>query len=214
MKWLHKNRSIRKDKLFLHIKSGVECIEILAVKSVSCKSEAFTEALMDKLREKGVQIGFVTLHVGLGTFRPVKADRIDEHVMHSEFFSVSEKAAETINRRRAAGGRTICVGTTSCRTLESASDENGTVRAMSADTGIFIYPGYKFKILDYLKYLCKKLREGIESHCRHREQGRQDAPHHSTYSIWFNSICRLGLIRHRSGIISFNDRDRSLNVCQ
>ncbi len=110
----------------------------------------FTPELLRKIREKGVEIVPVMLHVGLGTFRPVKEDRVDAHIMHSEFFSVSEKAAETINRRRAAGGRTICVGTTSCRTLESASDADGTVRAMSADTGIFIYPGYKFKATDAL----------------------------------------------------------------
>lgn len=110
----------------------------------------FTPELLAKIREKGVEIVPVMLHVGLGTFRPVKEDRVDAHVMHSEFFSVSESAAETINRRRAAGGRTICVGTTSCRTLESASDADGTVRAMSADTGIFIYPGYKFKATDAL----------------------------------------------------------------
>jgi len=110
----------------------------------------FTTELMDKLRAKGVAIAPVMLHVGLGTFRPVKADRLDEHVMHTEFFSVSRESAELINSRRAAGGRVICVGTTSCRTLESASDENGTVHAMSADTGIFIYPGYKFKAVDAL----------------------------------------------------------------
>ena len=110
----------------------------------------FTPELLRKIREKGIEIVPVMLHVGLGTFRPVKEDRVDAHVMHSEFFSISEKAAETINRRRAAGGRTICVGTTSCRTLESASDADGTVRAMSADTGIFIYPGYKFKATDAL----------------------------------------------------------------
>ena len=110
----------------------------------------FTEELLGKLREKGVAIAPVMLHVGLGTFRPVKADRLDEHVMHTEFFSVSKENAELINSRRAAGGRVICVGTTSCRTLESASDENGIVHAMSADTGIFIYPGYKFKAVDAL----------------------------------------------------------------
>lgn len=110
----------------------------------------FTPELLGKIREKGVEIVPVMLHVGLGTFRPVKEDRVDAHVMHSEFFSVSESAAETINRRRAAGGRTICVGTTSCRTLESASDADGVVHAMSADTGIFIYPGYKFKATDAL----------------------------------------------------------------
>ena len=110
----------------------------------------FTEELLERLREKGVAIAPVVLHVGLGTFRPVKADRLDEHIMHTEFFSVSKESADLINSRRASGGRVICVGTTSCRTLESASDENGVVRAMSADTGIFIYPGYKFKAVDAL----------------------------------------------------------------
>ena len=110
----------------------------------------FTEEILQKLRDKGVAIAPVMLHVGLGTFRPVKADRLDEHVMHTEFFSVSRESAELINSRRAAGGRVICVGTTSCRTLESASDENGIVHAMRADTGIFIYPGYKFKAVDAL----------------------------------------------------------------
>lgn len=110
----------------------------------------FTKELLKALTDKGVAIAPVMLHVGLGTFRPVKADRLDEHVMHTEFFSVSKESAEIINSRRAAGGRVICVGTTSCRTLESASDENGIVHPMSADTGIFIYPGYKFKAVDAL----------------------------------------------------------------
>ena len=110
----------------------------------------FTEELLERISAKGVKIVKVMLHVGLGTFRPVKADRIDEHVMHSEFFSVSEESAETINAARSAGGRVICVGTTSCRTLESASDEDGRVNAMSGNTGIFIYPGYKFKAVDAL----------------------------------------------------------------
>ena len=110
----------------------------------------FTEELMDKVRAKGVEIVRVMLHVGLGTFRPVKADRIDEHVMHTEFFSVSEESARIINERRAKGGRIICVGTTSCRTLESASTDDGQVLPMSGDTGIFIYPGYKFKAVDAL----------------------------------------------------------------
>jgi S-adenosylmethionine:tRNA ribosyltransferase-isomerase len=90
------------------------------------------------------------LHVGLGTFRPVKADRITDHVMHSEFFTVTEESAEKINRARANGGRIIAVGTTSCRTLESASDENRIVHAMCDDTGMFIYPGYRFKAVDAL----------------------------------------------------------------
>lgn len=110
----------------------------------------FTEELLERISAKGVKIAKVMLHVGLGTFRPVKADRIDDHVMHSEFFSVSEESADMINAARAAGGRVICVGTTSCRTLESASDDDGRVNAMSGNTGIFIYPGYKFKAVDAL----------------------------------------------------------------
>ncbi len=110
----------------------------------------FTPELLKALRDKGVAIAPVMLHVGLGTFRPVKEDAITDHVMHKEFFSVPEESARVINERRAAGGRVICVGTTSCRTLESASDDSGIVHAMSADTGIFIYPGYKFKATDAL----------------------------------------------------------------
>jgi len=110
----------------------------------------FTRELLEKLRGKGVAIAPVMLHVGLGTFRPVKETEITDHVMHTEFFSVPAASAELINSRRAAGGRVICVGTTSCRTLESASDADGTVRAMSGDTGIFIYPGYRFKATDAL----------------------------------------------------------------
>ena len=110
----------------------------------------FTPELLEKIRAKGVAIVPVMLHVGLGTFRPVKADKITEHVMHSEFFSVPEESARIINQRRAAGGRLICVGTTSCRTIESAALEDGTVPAMEGDTGIFIYPGYRFKAVDAL----------------------------------------------------------------
>ena len=110
----------------------------------------FTEELLEKIRSMGIEIAPVMLHVGLGTFRPVKADRITDHVMHSEFFTVTEESAEKINRARKNGGRIIAVGTTSCRTLESASDENGIVHAMCDDTGIFIYPGYRFKAVDAL----------------------------------------------------------------
>ena len=110
----------------------------------------FTPELLDRIREKGVAIAPVMLHVGLGTFRPVKEDAIGDHLMHSEFFSVTEESAKTINERRAAGGRIVAVGTTSCRTLESASDDNGIVHPMQADTGIFIYPGYRFKAVDAL----------------------------------------------------------------
>lgn len=110
----------------------------------------FTEELLDKIRAMGIEIVPVMLHVGLGTFRPVKADAITDHVMHSEFFTVTEESAEKINRARANGGRIIAVGTTSCRTLESASTEDGIVHAMCDDTGIFIYPGYRFKAVDAL----------------------------------------------------------------
>ena len=110
----------------------------------------FTEELLGKLKEKGVAVVPVMLHVGLGTFRPVKEENITDHIMHSEFFSVSEESAKIINERRAKGGRVICVGTTSTRTLESVALDDGTVPAMSGDTGIFIYPGYKFKAVDSL----------------------------------------------------------------
>ena len=110
----------------------------------------FTPELLTRIREKGVAIAPVMLHVGLGTFRPVKEENITDHVMHTEFFSVPEESARIINERRAAGGRLICVGTTSCRTIESVAHEDGTIPAMSGDTGIFIYPGYKFKAVDAL----------------------------------------------------------------
>ncbi len=107
----------------------------------------FTPELLDVIRAKGVDVVPVELRVGLGTFRPVKEDRIADHVMHTEWFSVPEDSARRINARK---GRLVCVGTTSCRTVESASDENGTVKACSGDTGIFIYPGYRFKAVDAL----------------------------------------------------------------
>ena len=110
----------------------------------------FTPELLARIREKGVAIAPVMLHVGLGTFRPVKEENITDHIMHTEFFSVPEESARIINERRAAGGRLICVGTTSCRTIESVAREDGTIPAMSGDTGIFIYPGYKFKAVDAL----------------------------------------------------------------
>ncbi len=110
----------------------------------------FTEELFEKIRAKGVKIAPVMLHVGLGTFRPVKEDKITDHIMHSEYISVSQESADIINECRKNGGRIVAVGTTSCRTLESVSDENGIVHAISGDTGIFIYPGYKFKATDAL----------------------------------------------------------------
>ena len=110
----------------------------------------FTKELLQTLRDKGVEQAFVTLHVGLGTFRPVKEDNIEDHPMHSEFCMIPEETAEKINRTRAAGGRIISVGTTSCRTLESFAREDGTVPASSGWTDIFIYPGYRFKAVDGL----------------------------------------------------------------
>ncbi len=110
----------------------------------------FTEELFERLEEKGVFIANVTLHVGLGTFRPVKADDVTEHHMHSEFYQVAPQEAEKINKAKKAGGRIICVGTTSCRTIESASDEAGILHAGEGDTDIFIYPGYSFKMMDVL----------------------------------------------------------------
>lgn len=110
----------------------------------------FTRELLDRIREKGVGYAEVLLHVGLGTFRPVKAERIEDHLMHAEYIHVTPETAEEINRRRAAGGRVVCVGTTSCRVLESVSDENGIVHPMSGNTQIFIYPGYRFKAVDAL----------------------------------------------------------------
>lgn len=110
----------------------------------------FTDELLKTIEDKGVKIARITLHVGLGTFRPVKTDNILEHHMHSEYFEISEEAAETINSARKAGGRIICVGTTSVRTLESSSHEDGTVLAGSGNTEIFIYPGYSFKACDCL----------------------------------------------------------------
>ena len=110
----------------------------------------FTKELLKEIEAKGVRTAYVTLHVGLGTFRPVKEENVLEHHMHSEYFQISEEAAGVINSTKAQGGRIICVGTTSCRTVESASDDSGCVRPGSGDTDIFIYPGYRFKVLDGL----------------------------------------------------------------
>ena len=110
----------------------------------------FTEELLEKIKAKGVEIAKVTLHVGLGTFRPVKVENVEEHQMHSEHFIVKQEEADKINRARENGHRIIAVGTTSCRVLESVSDENGKMKAIETDTSIFIYPGYKFKCVDCL----------------------------------------------------------------
>ena len=110
----------------------------------------FTEELLQEIREMDVEIAFVTLHVGLGTFRPVKVEELSEHHMHSEYYEVTQETAETINRTKEKGGRVICVGTTSCRTIGSAAGEDGRVQAGCGNTEIFIYPGYRFKVLDCL----------------------------------------------------------------
>lgn len=110
----------------------------------------FTPQLLEQIKEMGIDIAEVTLHVGLGTFRPVKVENVLDHHMHSEFYMVSQEAADKINRAKENGHRVICVGTTSCRTIESAADENGRLKESSGWTEIFIYPGYKFKVLDCL----------------------------------------------------------------
>lgn len=110
----------------------------------------FTPELLEQVREMGVKVCFVTLHVGLGTFRPVKAEDIADHEMHSEFCQISRETADIINETKRGGGRVICVGTTSCRTVESFAAEDGTMSERSGWTNIFIYPGYKFKVLDAL----------------------------------------------------------------
>ncbi len=108
----------------------------------------FTNAFLDELRAKGVDIAFLTLHVGLGTFRPVKVEEITEHKMHTEYYEVSQEAADKINACKKRGGRVVCCGTTSVRTVESVADEKGNMRAQSGNTDIFIYPGYTFKVTD------------------------------------------------------------------
>lgn len=110
----------------------------------------FTKELLEQVEAMGVDLAYVTLHVGLGTFRPVKVDNVLEHHMHSEYYHVTQEAADKINRAKESGHRVICVGTTSCRTIESAADENGLLKACCDNTDIFIYPGYRFKVLDGL----------------------------------------------------------------
>ena len=110
----------------------------------------FTEELLEKIKEKGVEIAKVTLHVGIGTFRPVKVENVEEHKMHSEHFYVKQIEADKINKAKETGHRVVAVGTTSCRVLESVSDENGKMKEIETDTSIFIYPGYKFKCVDAL----------------------------------------------------------------
>ena len=110
----------------------------------------FTPALLDELDRNGIRLVYLTLHVGLGTFRPVKVEDVEKHVMHSEFYSLDASAAQAINQTRAAGGRVIAVGTTSCRVLETVGDENGQVEPAEGWTDIFIYPGYRFKVVDAL----------------------------------------------------------------
>ena len=110
----------------------------------------FTEELLEQIKEKGVEIANVTLHVGIGTFRPVKVENIEEHHMHTEHYYIKKEDVDKINKTKENGGRIIAVGTTSCRVLESIADENGKVKATESDTGIYIYPGYKFKCIDGL----------------------------------------------------------------
>ena len=110
----------------------------------------FTRELLRKIEKKGIKIAYITLHVGLGTFRPVKAEKIEDHKMHSEFYIIDESAADVINSTKRQFNKIIAVGTTSCRTLESTADENGRVKPGSGWTDIFIYPGYRFKITDNL----------------------------------------------------------------
>lgn len=110
----------------------------------------FTPELLKQIEKKGIRLAYVTLHVGLGTFRPVKEENLKDHHMHSEFYQVTKEAADIINQTKEAGGRVICVGTTSCRTIESAAKADGKVEAGSDNTEIFIYPGYQFKVLDGL----------------------------------------------------------------
>ncbi len=110
----------------------------------------FTDEMLNRLKTRGINIAFVTLHVGLGTFRPVKVDEITDHKMHSEHYSISKETADIINKTKENGGRVICVGTTSCRTLESAATKFGEIKECSDDTDIFIYPGYEFKCMDGL----------------------------------------------------------------
>ena len=110
----------------------------------------FTNELLEKIRQKGIRIASITLHVGLGTFRPVKVEDVNNHHMHTEWYEVNKEAADIINETKKNGGRVICVGTTSCRTIESVADENGFMSAKTGETDIFIYPSYKFKVMDGL----------------------------------------------------------------
>ncbi|MEG2583239.1 MAG: tRNA preQ1(34) S-adenosylmethionine ribosyltransferase-isomerase QueA [Oscillospiraceae bacterium] len=116
----------------------------------------FTNELIERIREMGVNIAYLTLHVGLGTFRPVSVENVEEHIMHTEYYEMSQETADIINRSKADGGRIIAVGTTSVRTLETVADDNGIVKADFGNTNIFIYPGYKFKITDNIIY-CPKV---------------------------------------------------------
>ena len=109
----------------------------------------FTQQLLEQIRQKGIQIGYVTLHVGIGTFRPVKEERIEDHKMHTEHYVMPQQTADLINQTKGRGGRVVCVGTTSCRTVETVASR-GQISVCEGDTGIFIYPGYQFKCMDAL----------------------------------------------------------------
>ena len=143
--------------LFSHIvgystqgRMGVEALANEGSAAAPTAGLHFTQELLQQIADKGIKIAYVTLHVGLGTFRPVKEENVLEHHMHSEYYQVTEEAANTINETKKNGGRVICVGTTSCRTVESAADEQGMVQPGCDNTEIFIYPGYRFKVLDAL----------------------------------------------------------------
>ena len=123
---------------------------LIEIAPVEMRHAHDTLSLLEQIAAMGVGIGYVTLHVGLGTFRPVKEDEITEHEMHSEYCVIPAETADLINRTKQSGGRVICVGTTSCRTLESWAEEDGTVRPSAGWTDIFIYPGYRFKVMDCL----------------------------------------------------------------
>ena len=142
------------ERLQKQIKKEADEIENCLMKSEELKDVKTPDGMLDeiigKLKNKGIRLGFVTLHVGLGTFRPVKVEDVTEHHMHSEFYIVEEDQAKLINETKQAGGKIVAVGTTSCRTLESATGEDGILKAGSGWTDIFIYPGYQFKLIDRL----------------------------------------------------------------
>ena len=133
-----------------HIASGTDALILCATTGEGAPRSCRTPELLERIAAKGVGVGYVTLHVGLGTFRPVKEDEIEQHDMHSEYCTIPQETADLINRTKVNGGRVICVGTTSCRTIESWAGEDGTMTATGGWTNIYIYPGYRFKVMDAL----------------------------------------------------------------